>query len=69
MRLVSQVLESVHQVENPSLIDDLFHICESGMQAYNRLMPVDCYESLRSCLLRLLGCVSFGDNYDLAFDL
>ena len=51
------------------MIDDLFHVCESAMQAYNRLMPSDCYESLRSCLLQLLQCVSFGDNYDLAFDL
>jgi len=63
------VLDPDHQVENPSLIDDLFHVCESAMQAYNRLMPSDCYESLRSCLLQLLQCVSFGDNYDLAFDL
>ena len=57
------------QIEQAYLADDVFHICESGIQAYNVLMPEDLYKQLQTCILRFIQSVSFGDNYEFAFNL
>lgn len=69
MQLVTAVLDRSPRIENRSLIENLQLICQSGLNAYNQLMPASCYASFQACLLRFLAHVTFGDNDSAAFEL
>lgn len=69
IRVVNEVLAGNPRIENPAVIDDLFHVCESGANAYSELISRDSREAFHACIRNLLECVSFGDNFEAAFDL
>ncbi|KAK8815603.1 hypothetical protein WA538_004729, partial [Blastocystis sp. DL] len=68
IRVVNEVLAGNPRIENPAVIDDLFHVCESGANAYSELISRDSREAFHACIRNLLECVSFGDNFEAAFD-
>ena len=69
IRVVNEVLAGTPRIENPAVIDDLFHVCESGANAYSQLISRDSREAFHSCIQHFLESVSFGDNFETAFDL